>query len=73
VDASTPLERQKYMLGKVLAICDTAFNFDNFEEVISFFKKIINFLKQMNYCEFHSPEFDDFEKQCDALILERKA
>jgi V/A-type H+-transporting ATPase subunit A len=73
VDASTPLERQKYMLDKVLEICDTTFGFDNFEEVITFFKKIINFLKQMNYSEFHSPEFEDFEKQCNALILERKA
>jgi V/A-type H+-transporting ATPase subunit A len=73
VDASTPIDRQKYMLSKVLEISDTAFNFDSFEEVIPFFKKIINFMKQMNYSGFHSVEFDDFEKECCALILERKA
>jgi V/A-type H+-transporting ATPase subunit A len=72
VDASTPMERQKYMLEKVLGICNADFNFDSFEEVNLYFKRIINLLKQMNYSEFTSGEFKDFEKELNDIILERK-
>lgn len=71
VDASTPLKRQQYMVNKVLDICNDNFEFDNFEEIGTYFKKIINILKQMNYKEFRCDEFNELEKQLDSLLAER--
>lgn len=71
VDASTPLPRQRYMVTKVLDICDMDFSFEGFEEINTYFKKVINLFKQMNYTEFESNEFKDFEKQIDELVAER--
>lgn len=71
VDASTPLKRQQYMVNKVLNICNDSFEFDNFEEIGAYFKKIINILKQMNYKEFRCEEFNELEKQLDSLLAER--
>jgi len=72
IDRMTPLERQKYMLEKVLGIVRTAFSFDKFEEVGLYFRRVINILKQMNYAEFKSDSFGNFEKQL-VEALEEKA
>ncbi|MBD3242053.1 MAG: V-type ATP synthase subunit A [Chitinivibrionales bacterium] len=72
VDASTPLERQKYMVHKVLWICRSDFQFDGFEEVGTYFKNVINLLKQMNYQQFQSDEFKRLEKQLDELLAEHR-
>jgi len=71
IDAVTPMERQHYMLKRIIGICHTEFKFSNFNEVSLHFKKIINVFKQMNYSEFLSESFYDFEKQIDALVNER--
>ncbi len=71
VDASTPIERQKYMMDKVLNVSETHFSFENFEEVNPFFKKMINIFKQMNYSEFQSEQFKKFETQLNEIINER--
>jgi len=73
VDASTPIERQKYMMNKVLDVSDTHFFFENFEEVNPFFKKMINVFKQMNYSEFQSEQFKKFETQLEEIIKDRAA
>lgn len=72
IDRNSSLIRQKYMLNKVLEIFDTKFNFESFEEVNPYFKKIINELKQMNYSEFESKNFAHYEKQLHTIIEERK-
>jgi V/A-type H+-transporting ATPase subunit A len=71
VDSSTPLERQKYMVNLVLDICDTTFDFDQFEETSTYFKKMINVMRQMNYHEFKSASFNEFEKELKALISQK--
>jgi V/A-type H+-transporting ATPase subunit A len=71
IDASTPMERQRYMLEKVLEVADTGFEFDNFEEVGTFFKRIINQFKQMNYSEFNSEKFKGYEKELATILEER--
>ena len=63
VDALCPIERQKYMLDFILEICDRHFEFDRFEDCRSFFQNMINLLRQMNYTEFQSPKFHDYEQQ----------
>lgn len=71
-DSSTPIERQKYMLKTVLNINNTAFDFDSFEEVSTFFKRIINQMKQMNYSEFQSDKFKNYEKELHSIIAEKQ-
>jgi V/A-type H+-transporting ATPase subunit A len=72
IDKQTPLERQKFLLEKVLEICNTEFNFDSFEEVNPYFKRIINNLKQMNYSEFKSEKFNKYLNELTTIIDERK-
>ncbi len=72
VDATSPLERQQYMVHKVLGICRSDFRFDGFEEVGTYFKNIINLLKQMNYQEFQGEQFKRLEKQLDELLAEHR-
>ena len=63
IDALTPLERQKFMLDLILALCDKPFEFDNFDECRNFFKDMINTLRQMNYTEFKGEKFNAYEQQ----------
>ena len=73
IDAVTPMERQEDILNMVIDICHTEFNFDNFNEVMDYFKKMINICKQMNYSPYKSEKYDGFKAQLQALIDERKA
>ncbi len=72
IDMLTPLERQQFMLEKVMEICNTNFDFDSFTEVAGYFKRIINQLRQMNYSEFESDKFIEYEKELTNIIKERK-
>ncbi len=71
IDASTPMERQKYMLSKVLEVVGKKYSFDHFEDVSSFFKQIINEFKQMNYSEFKNDKFFHHQEALEKLINER--
>ena len=68
IDSVTPLDRQKYMLDKVLEINDTEMEFSTFEETATWFKKIINICRQMNYSPFNSEQFRNYEKELDNLV-----
>ncbi len=72
IDMLTPLERQEFMLGKVMEICRTDFKFDSFTEVDSYFKRLINQLKQMNYSEFQSDEFNKYQEELNVILNERR-
>jgi V/A-type H+-transporting ATPase subunit A len=71
VDAVTPMERQEDILNMVIDICHTEFEFDNFNEVTDYFKKMINICKQMNYAKYKSAEYDDFRRQLNQLITDK--
>ncbi|MDD4590460.1 MAG: V-type ATP synthase subunit A [Parabacteroides sp.] len=71
VDAVCPLERQEYMMDLVVSICHSEFKFDTFLEVMDYFKKMINILKQMNYTKFNSKEFNEFDAQCKQMLSEK--
>ena len=73
IDSSTPLIRQKYMLEKVIDICNMNFEFEHFEDCSKYYKSVINLLKQMNYSVFESDEFNKYEEEIDTLLNERKA
>ena len=72
IDASTPMERQKVLVEQVMDIYNTDFNFESFEEVNPYFKRIINAFKQMNYCEFNSQDYKKYESEIKSIIEERK-
>ncbi len=71
IDASTPMDRQQYMLEKVLEVNSAKLNFDSFEDVQNFFKQVINEFKQMNYSEFKSEKFSGYEQTIAALLNEK--
>ena len=68
VDCNAPMERQKYMLDLVLDICRRDFSFENFEKCREFFKEVINLLRQMNFSEFQSEQFNSFRESLNTLI-----
>lgn len=68
IDQMTPLERQRFMMELVMSICYKDFAFEEFEEVAEFFKKLINVLKQMNYSEFRSEEFQKYLNEANRLV-----
>ena len=72
IDGSTSMARQQYMLNMVLDVVRSDFDFDSFEEVNPYFKRIINAFKQMNYSEFQSGHFKKFEAEVKDIINERK-
>jgi len=68
VDASTSMERQEYMLQKVIDICRIDFPFERFEDCADYYKKVINLCRQMNYSEFKSDNFRKYESEVDNLL-----
>lgn len=70
IDASTPIERQKYMVNLVLDICSRIFNFDHFEQVGDYFKRLVHILKQINYAEFQSQPFQDLVAELKEVLRE---
>eukprot|EP01029_Cantina_marsupialis_P025933 TRINITY_DN6887_c0_g1_i3.p2 TRINITY_DN6887_c0_g1~~TRINITY_DN6887_c0_g1_i3.p2 ORF type:complete len:587 (+),score=83.99 TRINITY_DN6887_c0_g1_i3:1997-3757(+) len=71
IDASSSIERQQYMMKKVLDVYKANFKFETFEDVNPYFKRIINVCKQMNYSEFKSEPFHKFEKELRDIINEK--
>lgn len=72
IDQMCPMERQQVMLKMVMDICRADFEFDEFGEISVYFKNIINIMKQMNYSEFKSEQFEGYVKQLDELVQQRK-
>lgn len=68
IDSMTPIERQQYMLKKVMSVNHAQLTFENFEDVQTKYKQIINLFKQMNYSEYQSADFKKFETQIDELV-----
>ena len=72
VDAISSMERQKEIVDMVIGICHTNFQFDNFLEVMEFFKKAINICKQINYCVYKSDEYNKGMAELNEFIATRK-
>ena len=70
IDSLCPLERQRYMLNKVLGICAGEYEFEDYEQCSKIFKELINTFRQMNYSEFKSEQFTTYENEIDKLIAE---
>ncbi len=68
VDAISSLERQRYMLELVLKVCDTQFDFEDFDQCRTTYKNLINNFRQMNYSEFQSEKFNSYLGQIKKTI-----
>jgi V/A-type H+-transporting ATPase subunit A len=68
IDALCPIERQSYMLDLVLDICEKEFTFEDYEQCRSYFKELINLLRQMNYSEFQSEKFNNYRQQLNTFL-----
>ncbi len=68
IDRFASVKRQEYGLNLVKDLCGRSYDFESFEQVAPFFKKIIDSLKQMNFCEFDSPQFKQFEAELSSLL-----
>ena len=73
IDAVTSLERQEEILNLVTEICEIDFKFDNFLDVVDYFKKMINLCKQMNYSEYKSEQYNQYVSEIKAMIEPHKA
>ncbi|MBP3419844.1 MAG: V-type ATP synthase subunit A [Marinifilaceae bacterium] len=71
IDGNTSMERQQLMLNLVLGVVRADFEFESFEEVNPYFKRIINAFKQMNYSEYKSDKFYQYKAEAEAIIAER--
>ena len=71
VDAVTPMERQEEIVNMIINVCHADFQFDNFLEVMEYFKRMINICKQMNYAKFRSEQYVNFQEQLKQLVAER--
>ena len=67
-DALCPMERQKYVLNLVLGICEKEFAFEDYEKCRDFFKQVINVMRQMNYSEFNSDNFNKYRSELSNLL-----
>lgn len=72
IDAVCPIERQKFMLNLIMDVCRADYQFNNFVEVMDYFKRIINIGKQMNYAEFQSDDFNKYIQQLNELLAEHQ-
>ena len=72
IDSSTSIERQQYMLTSVIDVCHTTFSFQLFDEIAPYFKKVIDIFRQMNYNEFQSNAFQQYQETLEKLISQQK-
>ena len=67
IDSSTPMDRQEFMLNKVLELCDAPVDFESFEDCSAHYKNIINIMRQMNYSEYKSADFEKYLEQLNKV------
>ena len=68
IDRYASVARQEYGLELVGRICGRDYSFESFDQVAPFFKRVIDTLKQMNFCQFRSEEFMGYEKNLNDII-----
>lgn len=72
IDSNCSTERQHFMFNYIMDICNTEFNHKDFEACSSFFKEVINGIRQMNYSEFQSDKFNQNKAAVDKLIAAQR-
>ncbi|MEG0655608.1 MAG: V-type ATP synthase subunit A, partial [Mucinivorans sp.] len=57
-----------YMFDLVMDIAQRELNFTDFEACITFYKSLINSLRQMNYSVFEGDDFKKYKKQAEDIL-----
>ena len=70
IDSLSPISRQKFMLDLILDVCNHEFSFADYEECRNYFKNMINIIRQMNYSEFESEQFNSYLADLKKLVEE---
>ncbi len=70
-DSNCPIERQRYMFDTIMDICREGFAHKDFEDCSTFYKELINLLRQMNYSEFMSDNFKNYDAKVKQMVAER--
>lgn len=71
-DANCPMDRQVYMFDLVMDICGRTFRFKDFEECVSYYKRLINELRQMNFSAFEGEDFTRHRRAVEDILAEQK-
>lgn len=71
VDKNCSIERQKELLNQVMNVVESDYNFDDYSEVSTYFKRLINAFKQMNYSEFKSEDYKKYTAEMESIFAER--
>jgi V/A-type H+-transporting ATPase subunit A len=66
------MPRQKHLANLVLEICQSNFNFEDFEDVNKFFRRVVNLINQVKYTKFESQEFYAAEKELKEFTATKK-
>lgn len=71
IDKNCPMDRQKELMNQVLEITDSDYEFEDYNEVGAYFKRLINAFKQMNYSEYNSEEYNKYAAEMKSIFTER--
>lgn len=73
IEGATSIERQQYVFAKIVAILGSSFDFEEKDDARSFFNKLTQNFRDMNYKAFKSADFAKAEKTIDAILKEKNA
>jgi len=73
IDRYCTIERQEYILNQTISVINMDFEFESFNDVSSFYKRLINAMQQMNFSEFKSERFYKYEQEFKNILEERKS
>lgn len=68
VDRNSSLERQQQMLNLALDICHYKGHFEDFNTISTYYKKLINTFKQLNYSVFESDDYRKYTIELEASL-----
>ena len=73
IEGATSIERQQYVFAKIVGILGSSFDFEEKDDARSFFNKLTQNFRDMNYKAFKTPDFEKAEKTIDATLAEKNA
>ena len=73
IEGATSIERQKYVFAKIVGILGSAFDFEEKDDARTFFNRLTQNFRDMNYKAFKSADFDKAEKAIDSTLAEKNA
>ena len=73
VDAATPAERQKYVFGRVVEICDTPFTFETKDDARRAMVEVSDLFRNLNFAAQDSDEYKKILGDIDAFVKKNAA